>query len=132
MRAHKPRFCSMDCRKHSNAPARFWEIVEKRDPDDCWPLRASHAQRRGVLFDGGTFTRTASRSASRTAVGQKVAGRAAATGAARTRHTSSMGGPNERAIGLGPFPSLDPWRASLGGLGARYGDRLEGRPDSGY
>jgi hypothetical protein len=55
MRAHKPRFCSMDCRKHSNDPARFWEIVEKRDPDDCWPLRASHAQRRGVLFDGEYF-----------------------------------------------------------------------------
>jgi hypothetical protein len=95
-------------------------------------LRASHASGAACCSTVSTFTRTASRSASRTAVGQKVAGRAAATGAARTRRTSSMGGPNERAIGLGPFPSLDPWRASLGGLGARYGDRLEGRPDSGY
>ena len=54
-RASKPRFCSIACRKHSNAPVRFWEVVEKRDPNDCWPLHASHARGRGILFDGEYF-----------------------------------------------------------------------------
>jgi hypothetical protein len=53
--ASKPRFCSRACGKHSNAPARFCALVDKRGPDECWPLRASHARHRGVLFDGKYF-----------------------------------------------------------------------------
>jgi hypothetical protein len=36
---YKPRFWSVNCRQHSNDPARFWKQVEKRGPDDCWPWR---------------------------------------------------------------------------------------------
>jgi hypothetical protein len=53
-RANKTRFCSLDCRKYSNAPARFWRHVEKRGPDDCWPWTGA-GRGRGILFDGEYF-----------------------------------------------------------------------------
>lgn len=50
------RFCSWACHlSFANDPARFWERVDVRGPDECWPWKG-HARGRGgsggMIFEG--------------------------------------------------------------------------------
>jgi hypothetical protein len=37
----RTRFCSRVCRSISNDPAHFWERVDIREPNECWPWKGN-------------------------------------------------------------------------------------------